>query len=288
MKSFMLAMTLSLICAAASATELLSTHSWDADNCKAVGASYLGPSQDKPLASIRVASKGEARKVTVLVIQRPPIQRANYAVRGQVRTKGVEGRAFLEMWSHFEGGDRFFSRTLGAQGPMAALTGDQQWRPFLLPFQNKAEGPAPSRLEVSVVLPGSGQVWLGPLEIVQFELGDDPTQSGQDWFSSSVAGFLGGLIGTLVGLMGAFIGWAATRAKARAAVMFLLGLMGLMGLAGAVLGVLALMDEQTYAVTYTLLLIGGLGLVLPTGLYMVVKKRYQQAELRRMQAMDTP
>ena len=53
MKSFSIAIVLSLVCAAASATELLSTHTWNSNTCEAVGALYVGPSQNQPLAAIQ-------------------------------------------------------------------------------------------------------------------------------------------------------------------------------------------------------------------------------------------
>src|SRR5207247_60213 len=70
-----------------------------------------------------------------------------------------------EMWSVFPNGERFFSRTLATQGTLAALHGESSWRRFELPFFLSGTTQTPSRLEINLVLPGRGTVWLGPLRL---------------------------------------------------------------------------------------------------------------------------
>src|SRR6266853_1931256 len=84
-----------------------------------------------------------------------------YVVSGEVRYQDVEGQGYLEMWTVFPDGQRFFSRTLDAQGPRAALRGESNWRRFELPFDMSGASQAPSRLEINLVLPGRGAVWAG-------------------------------------------------------------------------------------------------------------------------------
>ena len=59
-----------------------------------------------------------------------------------------------------------------------------------------------------------------------------------------------------------------------------------MSLLALAAGVAAWSASQPYAVYYPLLLVGLLGTVIPLGLRPSLKRRYQDLELRRMQAMD--
>ena len=59
-----------------------------------------------------------------------------------------------------------------------------------------------------------------------------------------------------------------------------------LGVAVLVGGVVALVKSQPYAVYYPLLLGGALTAGITAGLFPQVRRRYQQLELRKMQAMD--
>lgn len=89
---------------------------------------------------------------------REPVGGAGYAVIGDVRYEGVVEPAYLEMWSVFPDGGRYFSRTLGAEGPMAAMVGESDWRRFELPFFLEGATSTPSQLELNAVLPSGGRV----------------------------------------------------------------------------------------------------------------------------------
>jgi len=104
-------------------------------------------------------------------LEAPGVGGPVYALRGRVRSQGVEGIAYLEMWSDFGERGRFFSRTQAAAGPMAGLSGDQEWREFLLPFF--PEQMKPERLEINVVFPAGGKLWLDSLELVQYQSKDE-------------------------------------------------------------------------------------------------------------------
>ena len=64
---------------------------------------------DGPIA---VSGTSVASTHTVLVLAQPVLDGATFAIRGDVRTVDVEGAGYLEMWTHFPDGDRYFSRTL--------------------------------------------------------------------------------------------------------------------------------------------------------------------------------
>src|SRR4029077_11255407 len=103
----------------------------------------------------------------LVTIDHPGVTAPGYAVLGEVRYQGVEGQGYLEMWSVFSNGQRFFTRTLATESALAALRGESTWRGFALPFSlSEADGP-PSHLEINLVLPAGGTVWLGPLRLAR-------------------------------------------------------------------------------------------------------------------------
>jgi hypothetical protein len=215
-------------------------------------------------------------------IREPAVGGAGYAVVGEVRYEGVVEPAYLEMWSVFPDGGRYFSRTLGAEGPMAAIVGDSDWRPFELPFFLEGATSTPAQLELNAVLPSSGRVWVGSIRLVALE---DVASSGA-WWTDRTAGLVGGIGGVMIGILGGLIGSLASRGKARRLV---LGIMvGLVGLGVVLLGagVIALVASQPYAVTGTLLLGGVLLVVIGGPMIRVARRTYAQVELRKMRALD--
>lgn len=234
-------------------------------------------------------SSAQPLRVELLTIDRPGVDRPRWALRGRVRCAGVQGQGFLEMWSDLGEHGRFFSRTLGRSGPAAALSGDQDWRPFLLPFQSEPDGPRPESLELGVVLPGPGKVWLDEVELVQYDPGDDPLDGAAvagRWLSPRQGGWIGALGGTAFGLIGALIGVLAALGRARRLALGLLGSLLICGLAAGVVGALALVRDQPWPVAFPFLLLAAVGTFVPLVALPGVRRRYRQIETRRMQALD--
>jgi hypothetical protein len=229
----------------------------------------------------------EPRSVTLLVLDQPRITASRYAVRGQVRYEQMEGTGYLEMWSFLTGGGRFFSRTLAGSGSLASLTGKSGWRPFLLPFNTNGQG-RPERLIVNVVFGGRGTVFLSPLELVQYSGSEDPLTPAGAWWSDRQGGLVGGLGGGLLGVLGALVGGLAGTGRARRLVLGLLKFMIVASAGALLLGGVALAMGQPYGVYYPPLLIGVIGVAVPAGLLAALRKRYEQLELRRMSAFDSP
>jgi hypothetical protein len=232
--------------------------------------------------SVEITASGDGGTFPLTTIQEPAVGDQSYAIVGEVRYEGVAEPAYLEMWSVFPDGGRYFSRTLGTQGTMAAIAGDSDWRAFELPFFIEGATSTPSQLELNAVLPSSGRIWVGPLRLV----GLPDTRSSGAWWSERTAGLVGGIGGVLIGILGALIGTFASRGKARRLV---LGLMaGLVAFGAALLGVgaVALIASQPYAVTGSLLLGGVLLVVVVGSMIRPVKRSYAQVELRKMKALD--
>lgn len=221
----------------------------------------------------------------LLTIERPGIRTERYALRGRVRYDQVTPGAYLEMWNYLPDG-AFFSRSLAASGPMGRLEGSSGWRPFVLPFFNRAGGSAPERLAFNLVLAGAGSVELGPVELVQFAADENPLGSSGAWWSERDAGILGGIVGSVTAILGALLGWLSSAGRAKAFVLNTLKGIAWVGVGVFLLGAVAFLRSQPYAVYYPLLLLGGIAAVVGFFLPRSVSKRYEDLELRRMQALD--
>ena len=214
-----------------------------------------------------------------------------FAVRGMVRYEDVEAGdmpAFLESWQYFSGGGQYFSRTLGTSGVMGNLNGSSNWREFALPFQGSEESGPPLKIEVNLALPSSGKVWIGPLELVSDspgEMGDAFANSGA-WWNDREAGWYGGMAGGLIGIIGAIIGTLCSLGRGRLIAVGLGWLVLVTGVASLAVGAVAVASGQPYAVYYPLLLIGAIATLVMGGNMRTIGKRFAEAELRRMEAMD--
>lgn len=213
----------------------------------------------------------------------PGVAGPAYTVVGRVRYEGIEGRGHLEMWSWFGDEERYFTRTLGDYGPMAALEGSSDWREFQLPFQLDATKD-PTRITVAVVLPGNGRVDVQLERLVQL---DAPGFIGAP-SSWPIGGLLGAIAGALIGVIGATIGILTGIGRARALVDLLARVWVGLGAIATGVGVWALATGQPYDVWYPLLLVGVLsvGLGIPT--IPRIRARFDALELQRMRAMDQP
>jgi hypothetical protein len=136
-----------------------------------------------------------------------------------------------------------------------------------------------------VVLPGGGTVYLRSLRLVE---NWDPAAWSEagTWWSDRTGGLIGGVSGSALGVLGGLIGVLASVGKARKLV---LGTGKVVAAAGAVLlalGLIALVGSQPYGVWYPLVLTGVIGMAVFGGLLPVMRKRFEQIELRKMAAMD--
>jgi len=274
--------------AAAHGEEVLGRYSWEGhgDRLAGVGGKALAPGDGGEFWRLRVERAEPGPPASLLVLDSPPITADTYAVRGRVRYEAVEGDGFLEMWSTFPDGGRFFSRTLAPNGPLATLSGSAGWRQFVLPFTSSPEHPAPVRLEVNLVLPARGAVELGPLELVQFSPGEDPLATPGQWWTARQAGLVGALLGLVLGGLGAWGGVMGARGRAPSRVVALLWAVGATGLGLLGAAVVAEILSQPWEVYYPLALAGAIAALLAAALLPVARRRRAEIELQRMRAHD--
>jgi len=222
----------------------------------------------------------------LLTIDAPGIVLPLYALKGRIRCEDVTGTAYMEMWSHFPDGGRFFTRTLANDGPMQALRGTSGWRDLALPFSAEGTANRPSRLVLNVVFPGKGRVWLGPLVLLQYRGGEDTLAVSGAWWTDRQGGLVGGIGGSVLGVLGAVIGTLCASGRLRSLVIRAMVTLTVIGAVVLVFGLFALVSGQPYGVYYPLLLAGGLDAVIFGALIPVARRRYTECELRRIGAAD--
>jgi hypothetical protein len=89
------------------------------------------------------------------------IENARLIYQARVRTEGIEGQVYLEMWCHFPGKGEFFSR--GLQTP---LTGTTNWTTEETPFFLK-KGENPDNVKLNLVINGKGTAWIDDIRVLK-------------------------------------------------------------------------------------------------------------------------
>ena len=89
------------------------------------------------------------------------VENARLIYQAKVRTEGVEGQVYLEMWCHFPGKGEFFSREL--QTP---LTGTTNWTTEETPFFLK-KGENPDNVKLNLVINGKGTAWIDDIRVLK-------------------------------------------------------------------------------------------------------------------------
>ena len=233
------------------------------------------------------AAPGQPQQV-LIQMQQPGITMPVYAVTGMIRYD-VEGDGYVQLDNDFGEVGTYFTKSLAPRGPLAALSGRSDWRPFVLPFYaNSSEGsvPTPEALTLSVFLPGSGYAELRDVGLYQYAADEDPLGGGISWLGPNVTTWIGALGGCLVGVWGGFVGYLVPRGKARG---FVIGSANLLVVAGVVVffaGLYAIVSGQPYAVYYPLLMFGAILVFVVGWLRVGLPRRYEAAELKKMQVMD--
>jgi hypothetical protein len=89
------------------------------------------------------------------------VDNSRLVYRARIRTEGVEGQVFLEMWCRFPGMGEFFSRALDAP-----LTGSTEWTSQETPFFLE-QGQNPDHVALNIVITGPGTVWVDEVALVK-------------------------------------------------------------------------------------------------------------------------
>ena len=111
----------------------------------------------------------------------------------------------------------------------------------------------------------------------------------EPWFDTKTAGLVGGVIGSTIGILGAIIGctcWICVQKGWKKFIYSIFVIAITMGYVLLAIGLVAIKDKQPYHVWYPLLYPGVLETVLFTIFLFIVRRRFTQNELKKMQAKD--
>ena len=110
--------------------------------------------------SLRITA-AEPTAVRLFEIGDIDVEHARLIYQAKVRTEGVEGQVYLEMWCRFPGKGEFFSR--GSETP---LTGTTNWTTEETPFFLK-KGENPDHVKLNLVINGRGTAWIDDIRLLK-------------------------------------------------------------------------------------------------------------------------
>jgi len=89
------------------------------------------------------------------------IENARLIYQAKIRTEGMKGQVYLEMWCHFPGKGEFLSR-----GLQTSVTGTTNWSTTETPFfLNKGENP--DNVKLNLVINGEGTAWIDNIRLLK-------------------------------------------------------------------------------------------------------------------------
>ncbi|MGE5299756.1 MAG: hypothetical protein ACM3MB_02190 [Acidobacteriota bacterium] len=113
--------------------------------------------------SLRITAT-EPTTVRLFVVSGLNVDNARLIYQARIKTEGVTGQAFLEMWCHFPGKGEFFSR-----GLQNSLTGTADWTTEETTFFLK-KGETPDYVKLNLVVNGAGKVWVDDVRLLKAPL----------------------------------------------------------------------------------------------------------------------
>ncbi len=104
-------------------------------------------------ASIRVRTRWPT-VINIGEVTRIPVDGGLLVFQAKLRARALDGTAYLEMWSHFADGSRYFARGLDS-----AVSGSVDWTPVRTVFRLEP-GQRPIAVTLNLVVNGAGTVWI--------------------------------------------------------------------------------------------------------------------------------
>jgi len=106
----------------------------------------------------------EEQTVRLFEVENPDVEQCMLTYRMEIRTEGLQGRAFLEMWCRLPGRGEFFSK-----GFHQAVSGTTDWARYEIPFYLK-KGQRPDLIKLNLAVEGTGTIWLRNVELLKTPL----------------------------------------------------------------------------------------------------------------------
>ncbi len=112
----------------------------------------------------RVTGSTERQTIRLFEVQHPGVEQCMLTYRAQLKTEGVERKAYLEMWCRLPGRGEFFSKGLNN-----AVKGTNEWASYEIPFYLK-RGQKPELVKLDLTVEGSGTIWIKDVQLLQTPL----------------------------------------------------------------------------------------------------------------------
>ena len=111
-----------------------------------------------------VVDAKEGQTIRLFEIQNPDAEQCLLTYRATMKTEGLAGRAFLELWCRLPGRGEFFSKGLNQ-----AVTGTTDWASYEIPFYLK-KGQRPDLIKLNLVIEGRGEVSMKEVQLLKTPL----------------------------------------------------------------------------------------------------------------------
>ena len=108
-----------------------------------------------------VVDSKDTQTIRLFELQEPQVEQCLITYRAKLKTDGLAGRAFLEMWCRLPGRGEFFSKGLNQ-----VAQGTTDWASYEIPFYLK-KGQRPDLIKLNLVVEGRGKVWLRDVELLK-------------------------------------------------------------------------------------------------------------------------
>lgn len=102
--------------------------------------------------------------IRLFEIAEPGVEGCMLTYRAQLKTKDLQGKAYLEMWCRLPGRGEFFSR-----GLHNAVKGTNDWASYEIPFYLKRDQ-RPDLIKLNLVAEGNGTIWMKEIKLLQTPL----------------------------------------------------------------------------------------------------------------------
>ena len=106
----------------------------------------------------------KAQTIRLFEVLDPGVEQCVVTYRAKIKTEGLAGRAYLEMWCRLPDRGEFFSKGLNQP-----VTGTTDWASYEIPFFLK-KGEKPDLIKLNLVVEGKGKVWLKDIELLKTPL----------------------------------------------------------------------------------------------------------------------
>jgi len=103
----------------------------------------------------------EPQVVRLFEISDPDAEKCMLTYRAALKSEGLEGRAFLEMWCRFHGRGEFFSK-----GLKQVIKGTTGWSSYEILFRLK-KGERPDLVKLNLAVEGKGKIWMKDIELLK-------------------------------------------------------------------------------------------------------------------------